>query len=381
MSPTTCVKPCPGRQAILGRREHACRGTARSRPDTGGSDRSPDATRSSGSRLISRIELAPSSTKPSGPSTRIASSQRRTSSMPKRSSNSRMNGPIAHERVVVLGLAEQQRAAALEVAQVDVVAERRADASRPRLFTASTISGSGLFHSDFGWMPMSAPRPTADIGCDLVKISASGPMPTSRYCDHARCAISASFTRAASGEPGRTAARLSPMIATIERRTDSAFAGSPRACSSITRSSMLDTKVTPAALIACRSHGASSQGRCASRAGSDELASTSASDPMICARPMPARNAATGSSSSSRSRIVGATRDRSSTSLPRTTTGSGPPASVDHARPTRVACARSRGRDASGSRREFIGRPLDEERPARTSGWQDRCESPGRARE
>ena len=30
-------------------------------------------------------------------------------------------------RVVVLGLAEQQRAAALEVAQVDVVAERRAD--------------------------------------------------------------------------------------------------------------------------------------------------------------------------------------------------------------------------------------------------------------
>ena len=68
-------------------------------------------------------------------------------------------------------------------------------------------------------MPISAPVPTADIGCDLVKISASGPMPTSRYCDHAPCAISASLSRAASGEPGRTLARSSPMTATIARRT------------------------------------------------------------------------------------------------------------------------------------------------------------------
>ena len=79
-------------------------------------------------------------------------------------------------RVVVLRLAEQQRAAAFEVAQVDVVAERRADDAAAAL-TASTTSGSGLFHSDFGWMPTSAPVPTADIGCALVKISASGPMP------------------------------------------------------------------------------------------------------------------------------------------------------------------------------------------------------------
>ena len=38
-----------------------------------------------------------------------------------------MKGPIAQRGVVVLGLAEQQRAAALEVAQVDVVAERGAE--------------------------------------------------------------------------------------------------------------------------------------------------------------------------------------------------------------------------------------------------------------
>ena len=138
----------------------------------------------------------------------------------------------------------------------------------PRELIASTISGSGLFHVDFGWMPMSAPVPTADIGCDLVKISASGPMPTSRYCDHAFCAISASFTRAASSEPGFTAS-FSPMIVTSALRTDSALAGSPRACSSITRSSMLDTNVTPAALIACRSFGASSHGLAGSRATSN----------------------------------------------------------------------------------------------------------------
>ena len=85
-------------------------------------------------------------------------------------------------------------------------------------------------------------------------------MPTSRYCDHTRCAISASLSRAASGDPGRTRDRSSPMIATTALRTDSAFAGSPRACSSMTRSSMLDTNVTPAALIAARSQGARNQG-------------------------------------------------------------------------------------------------------------------------
>ena len=106
-------------------------------------------------------------------------------------------------------------------------------------------------------MPI-APRPTADIGCDAVK----SPRPDRcrpPYCDHAPCDQHL-LHRAASGEPGRTRARSSPITATIALRTDSAFVGSPRACSSMTRSSMLDTKVTPLALIACKSHGASNQG-------------------------------------------------------------------------------------------------------------------------
>ena len=52
---------------------------------------------------------------------------------------------------------------------------------RPWLSTASTTSGSGLFQLEPGWMPIALPLPTAaNIGA-LVKISASGPMPTSRY--------------------------------------------------------------------------------------------------------------------------------------------------------------------------------------------------------
>ncbi len=170
-----------------------------------------------------------------------------------------MNGPIAQDALLSLALPRRSALRPSKSRRLTSLPSV-APTAFPALFTASTISGSGLFHSERGWMPMSAPRPTADIGCDLVKISASGPMPTSRYCDQAPAAISTSFRRAASGEPGRIADRFSPMTATIDLRTTSAFAGSPRACSSITRSSMLDTNVTPAALIAARSQGARSHG-------------------------------------------------------------------------------------------------------------------------
>ena len=61
----------------------------------------------------------------------------------------------------------------LEIAQVHVVAEGRAD-DAPAEATASTTSGSGLFQVDMGCRPASMPAPTALIGCALVKISASG---------------------------------------------------------------------------------------------------------------------------------------------------------------------------------------------------------------
>jgi hypothetical protein len=96
---------------------------------------------------------------------------------------------------------------------------RVAPAVSPRLFTASTISGSGLFQAESGWMPISAPLPTDDNTGALVKTSASGPMPTSRYCDHRPCSISTCLICMACGEPGFTVRRFSPISPTTCLRT------------------------------------------------------------------------------------------------------------------------------------------------------------------
>ena len=174
-------------------------------------------------------------------------------------------------------------------------------------------------------MPISAPVPTALIGCDLVKISASGPMPTSRYCDHRPSRDQHVLDARGLGRAGPHAAQV---VADDARRLAAApprpCAGSPRACSSITRSSMLATNVTPAALIACRSHGASShgcagRGRLGGRVGERRR------------RAMPIRGSDAGARISSRdagrsksSLAVGAMADRSSRSSPSTRTSTGP---------------------------------------------------------
>ena len=49
------------------------------------------------------------------------------------------------------------------------------------------------------------------MGGALEKTSASGPMPTSRYCDHWPRATSASFSAMASAEPGRSRDRSEPI--------------------------------------------------------------------------------------------------------------------------------------------------------------------------
>ena len=79
------------------------------------------------------------------------------------------------------------------------------------------------------------------------------------------CSRRTSLTRIADSEPGRMSAKLSPISSAMRLRIVSALEKSPRSCSSITRSTMLATKVTPLALTACRSQGASSQGLNASR--------------------------------------------------------------------------------------------------------------------
>ncbi|MNC35344.1 hypothetical protein D3C75_838270 [compost metagenome] len=147
----------------------------------------------------------------------------------------------------------------------------------PLLDTASTTSGSGLFQLDLGWMPMSAPWPTADSGWALVNTSASGPIPTSRYCDHRPCSTSTLRSASAWAEPGTICDRSAPMRLARVSRIASALAGSPLACSSTTRSSRLVAKVTPAAFTACRSMGASSHGWCGSRRAGSLLPSKAGS--------------------------------------------------------------------------------------------------------
>src|SRR3546814_20989938 len=61
----------------------------------------------------------------------------------------------------------------------------------------STISGARLFQAESDRTRLSPPAPTVDSTGDLVKISASGTIATSRYCDHSPAPISASLSAAA----------------------------------------------------------------------------------------------------------------------------------------------------------------------------------------
>jgi hypothetical protein len=54
-----------------------------------------------------------------------------------------------------------------------------------------------LFQVESDRTPTAAPQPTLASGAVLVKISASGPIATSRYCDHSPSSVSAFLSRAA----------------------------------------------------------------------------------------------------------------------------------------------------------------------------------------
>ena len=258
----------------------------------------------------------------------------RTSSSPKSLSNKRINGPSAQDALLSLALPSNS-AERPSTSRKFTSFPKVAPTILPADETIITTSGSGLFHLEIGCRPTSNPVPTADSTGDLVKISASGPMPTSRYCDQAPLACSISFSRMASGPPGLTLERSLPTSAVTSARKVLARAASPRACSSITRSIMLTAKVTPAALMACRSIGASSHGLAASRRPGGVLASSASSGPM--AVPLAWVSAATGSGCSVRSRMVANVDVMSCSMPPRNATMLGPPSSGRKTRPARLA--------------------------------------------
>ena len=190
MSPTLWVKPLPASPRSWTARTW-CRDRAPGRPDTGGAARSRPRPALPGERLISAIETCALQTKtrprprPSGDTLALLDVvDARTSS-----SNSRMNGPSAAEALLSLALpssSAERPSTSRRLTSLPSVAPT----ILPVLAAITAISGSGLFQVDTGCRPTSAPKPTDAIGWHLVKISASGPMPTSRYCDQAPRAIS-----------------------------------------------------------------------------------------------------------------------------------------------------------------------------------------------
>ena len=202
------------------------------------------------------------------------------------------------------------------------------------------------------------PCPIADIGCALVKISASSPIPTSRYCDQAPCAISVALSARASLDPGTNRLRSPPSCAATCVRIASAFSGAPLACSSITRSSIERANVTPAALIACRSTGANSHGRSGSRVASGVLAIIEASPASRVLSALRTRSAA--SARSQRSRIVGTIWVMSWMRSPRMATMHGPALGL-HTRAARAARLASCGNVAASVINSRI--PISSQRP------------------
>ena len=205
---------------------------------------------------------------------------------------------------------------------------------RPSDATTSTTSGSGLFHSEAASTPTSTQVPTVESTGAFVKTSGSGPMPTSRYWLHHPRSRRKDLRSAASAEPGRRVSSEPPMVAWISARIAPAASWSPRARSSITRSSIETGKVTPAAFTTCRSIGERSHGRSAWRCSGGVLASRSSSDPIT--GPVAAATAAAGSADSVRARMVGKVAETSTTPDSRIATTLGPPAAGTHARPTSV---------------------------------------------
>jgi hypothetical protein len=82
----------------------------------------------------------------------------RTWSRPKPASNRRMKGPIAQEALLSLALPSSS-ALRPSMSRRLTSLPRLAPTMSPRLLTASTSSGSGLFQAESARMPMSAPGP------------------------------------------------------------------------------------------------------------------------------------------------------------------------------------------------------------------------------
>ena len=165
-SPILWVKPRPGVVAVLRRREQRAEEQHEAVRILMLADRLADQIHGIAADLRTS-SFAPSRRKPSGPS--ISSSTTRRAHVVEREAVVEQADERADRAggVVVLGLAEQQRAAAFEVAQVDVVAERRADGLRRGCSTDQHDFGLGIVPGRI--------RAHADLGAPADRWTAAAP--------------------------------------------------------------------------------------------------------------------------------------------------------------------------------------------------------------
>ena len=324
MSPTTCVKPWPGACRSLRRREHRAEEQHEAvRILVVRADRLRDEVE----RIAADHRHRARAVEHEAVRARRRASRARSGARRRCrscSSNRRMNGPIAHDALLSLALPSSSALRPSKSRRLTSLPSVAPTVS-PRLLTASTISGSGLFHSDFG---MDADvgagadrRHRLRLGEDLgVRTDADLEVLRPRALRDQRVLEPRRLGRA-----GRTRDRSSPMIATIDaahapRPSPDRRAPAPRsrarACST--------TNVTPAALIACRSQGARNHGARASR-----LVRCRVGEHVGGRADARQRAGARGSPPPDRRRsrsslIVGATRDRSNTPSAVTRTSAGP---------------------------------------------------------
>ena len=145
MSPTLWVKPCPGPSRSLRRREHR----AEEQHEAVGvlvvrADRLGDEVERIAADHRHRARARPARSRPGRrPASRARSGARRRCRSA--SSNRRMNGPIAHDALLSLALPSSSALRPSKSRRLTSLPSVAPTIS-PRLFTASTISGSGLFH-------------------------------------------------------------------------------------------------------------------------------------------------------------------------------------------------------------------------------------------
>ena len=250
-----------------------------------------------------------------------------------------MNGPSAADALLSLALPSSSAERPFDVAQIDVVAERRADDPAAALgnhgdLRLGIVPGRDRVQPDIGAEPDRRHR--LALGEDL-RVRADADFEILRP-GAARDQLGLDLHRLCRSRASAWRDRV-PISPAISARMASAFSAEPRACSSMTRSSRLTDEGDAGSLHRLQVDGRKQIGL---RRIAAVCEAVGGDQRRQCQSPCPwqRRHSRPASSSSQTSRTVGASLDVMSTiSLPRTVTTSGCAIPVVRARPRNMPSA------------------------------------------